>query len=305
MNTAISQNQNFSRNVSRIRKIFLVGIILNLVYLIVESVFGICYHSSGLLSDAIQNLCDVAGMTIVLAAYRLADPGGTYRFNYRYKRKTIMFVALITLVVGVFITYIIFGAVRQIQSPRILNGRVITIVAAVGVLVNSITAILFLRTYRRRPRGGKVFRHMLADALVSLTVLISGIVMLVNKWYAMDAIIGLAIILATVFALWELLRHCVWTVLDGVPDDVHYERLVQVFYEADGVEEVHHLHVWSVGAWENVLTAKVQVQDVAKADSIREILYARLKQEGISDVTLEFENSSFPSGTRPEPDSME
>ncbi len=272
---------------------------MNLAYLAVEAVVGVCMHSSGLLSDAVQNLCDVAGMALVLSAFKLADPGGTFRFSYKYKRAAILMVALVSLFVGAMITYIIVASVRQIQHPASINGLWVAIVAGVGVVVNTITAAMFLHYYRGQVRKGKAFRHMVADAFVSLAVMISGILMIFNRWYMLDALVGLAVILVTAFALWELLRHCVWSVLDGVPYNVQYENLVHAFYEINGVVDVHHLHVWSVGNAQNVLTTKVMIENAAMVETIRAALKERLAQEGISDITLEFEIS------KPMPDSEE
>jgi len=284
----MTQNQNITQSVSTFRKIFLVGIVINLAYLLIETVMGICIHSAGLLSDAVQNLCDVAGMALVLSAFKLADPGGTYRFNYKYKKAAIVMVALVTLFVGAMTAYIIVESIHQFQNHTFVNGKIVAIVAGIGVVVNTITAAMFLHYYRGKNRKGKAFRHMVADALVSLAVMISGILMIFNKWYMLDALIGLAVILVTVFALWELLRHCVWSVLDGVPDNVQYENLVHAFYEVNGVVDVHLLHVWSVGAAQNVLTAKVLIDDPSESDAIRLALKERLTQEGITNATLEF-----------------
>lgn len=288
----MSQNLNIAQNVSIFKKIFLIGIVANLAYLLIEAIFGLYIHSSGLLSDAIQNLCDVAGMTIVLSAFKLADPGGTYRFNYKYKKTIMVMVALVTLAVGITTTYIILSSIQQFQTHAYIEGKWVAIIAGIGVLVNTATATLFLRYYQRKSKKGKAFRHMVADALVSLAVMCSGILMVFNRWYLIDALIGLAVILVTVFALWELQRHCIWTILDGVPDNIQYENLVHAFYEVDGIADIHHLHVWSVGAAKNALTAKVLVHNMKDTDTIRLMLNERLAKEGISDITLEFESES-------------
>lgn len=290
MGTEVSQNSETApKSVLVLKRIFLVGIVLNLVYLTVEAVMGFVFHSSGLLSDAVQNLCDVAGMVMVLLAYKLADPGGTYRFDYGYKRMAMVMSMMVALVVGILVVFVVQGAYRQLENPYPINGKVVAIVASVGVLVNSVTALLFYKSYNRRMKRGRAFRHMVADALVSFAVLVSGVLMIYCKWYLIDAVLGLAIVLITIFAFGELMRHCVRAVLDGVPIEVQYEKIVQSFYGVDGVADVHHLHVWSVGKGENVLSAKVMVQDMSRTEQIRDLLRDRLLQIDISDVTLEFE----------------
>ena len=290
METEVSQKtESAPKSVLILKKIFLIGIVLNLVYLTVEAVMGFVFHSSGLLSDAVQNLCDVAGMVLVLLAYKLTDLGGTYRFDYGYKRMAMVMSMLVALAVGILVTFVVLGAYRQLEAPNPINGRVVAIVAAVGVLVNSLTALLFFKSFNRRMKRGRAFRHMVADALVSLAVLVSGILMIYCKWYLIDAVLGLAIVLITIFAFGEQMRHCVRAVLDGVPMEVQYEQIVQTFYGVDGVADVHHLHVWSVGRGKNVLSAKVMVQDMAKAEQIRALLQERLVQLDIQNATLEFE----------------
>lgn len=277
------------KTVLLLKTIFRIGVALNLTYLVVETVFGFCCHSVGLLADAVQNLCDVAGMVLVLSAYKLSDPVGTNRFNFGFKKGAMLIVTLVALVTGILLTLIIAGSVNQIHFPRYLNGRAIAVVAAVGVLVNGATAALFLMFYRKRLRMRGAFRHMLADAIVSLVVLVSGIVIFFTRWYILDALVAMAVVVVIIFALWELFHNCTRLVLDGVPARVEYEKLVQIFYEQESVEDVHHMHVWAVAPNTNVLSARVCLRDDHCSETVAVALRERLVKEGITYVTLEFE----------------
>lgn len=285
----MSQNYLPEKNISTLKNIFRIGVALNLTYLVVETVCGFCCHSMGLLADAVQNLCDVAGMVLVISAYKLSDPVGTNRFNFGFKKGAMLIVALVALVTGVLLTFIIAGSVHQIHFPRYLDGRAISLVAAIGVLVNGVTAGLFLMVYRKRLRMRGAFRHMLADAIVSLVVLVAGIVIFFTRWYILDALVALAVVIVIIFALWELFHNSTSLVLDGVPARVEYEKLVRIFYEQDAVEDVFHLHVWAVAPDTNVLSARVRLRDDNSSETVAAVLRDRLVKEGISYVTLEFE----------------
>lgn len=272
-----------------LKTVFRIGITLNLIYLIAETFFGFCLHSMGLLADAVQNLCDVAGMILILSAYKLSDPEGTNRFNFGFKRGAMLLAMGVSLLTGILITFMVWGSVRQIHFPRYLDGKLVSIIAAIGVVVNGLTAVFFWMIYSKRLHMRGAYRHMLADTIVSLVVMVAGIVILFTRWYILDALVALAVLVIIAFALWELWHGSIRLVLDGVPSCVDYEQLVKCFYDLDEVADVHHLHVWAVSPGANALTANVRLHDASSADKVGNLLRERIQQQGVQFVTLEFE----------------
>lgn len=272
-----------------LRKVLLFCIVINFVYLLAETVFGFCIHSMGLVADAAHNLCDVAGMMLVLTAFRLTEPVPTHRFTYGYKKASILLVVVVAFVLSVLGVFIILGGIHQIQMPRLLNGTVIALMAAGGVLVNGITAFFIMQNKKRTSKAHNAFRNILVDALVSLVVMIEGVAIHFLGWFNLDAIIGFVIVGIILLSLFDLTRSAIRFVLDGVPAGINYEQVVRTIYTVENVVDVHHLHIWSTAPKTNVLAAHVVVKNMDEANQVKDQLGKLLESEGISNLTLEFE----------------
>ncbi len=278
--------------VPSLNRAFMLGIALNIAYVLAEAVAGFCFNSMGLLSDAGHNLTDVVSLALALLAYKLAQTHANHHYTYGYKKSTVLISLLNAIILGVAVVFIIVESIHKLMEPEPLEGMTVSVVAAIGVAVNGFTAYLFMKDSKNDLNIKGAFLHMLADALVSVGVVISGIVIHFTGWYVIDAFIGLAVAVVIVVATWKLLRDSLRLALDGVPAQVDYEKVVSLFKNTSGVLDVHHLHIWAISTTENALTAHVVVRDVQNMETVKSELKHALKEENISHATLEFETET-------------
>ncbi len=286
-------NHGRPQAVTSLNRAFMLGISLNIAYVLAEAVAGFCFNSMGLLSDAGHNLTDVVSLALAMLAYRLAQTHANHRFTYGYKKSTVLISLLNAIILGVAVVFIIVESVHKLIESAPLEGLTISVVAAIGVAVNGFTAYLFIKDRKHDLNIKGAFLHMLADALVSVGVVLSGIIIHFTGWYVIDAFIGLAVAVVIVVATWQLLRDSLRLALDGVPTQVDYEKVVSLFTDTDGVLDVHHLHIWAISTTENALTAHVVVRDIQKMEKVKAELKQELKGANISHATLEFETETY------------
>ncbi|MDL2320557.1 cation diffusion facilitator family transporter [Alistipes sp. OttesenSCG-928-B03] len=268
----------------------MAGIALNLVFVAVEFIFGLVIDSVALMSDAGHNLSDVVSLALSLMAFRLAQQKPTARYTYGRKKSTVVVSLANACILLIAVGVIIWESIEKLQHPEPVQGGIIAWVAGVGILINAFTAWLFMR-YRKNDLNVRgAFLHMAADALVSVGVLVSGIVIINTGWYVIDPIIGILIAVVILVSTWGLLRDSVRLSLDGVPLGMNTAEIAHSIKDSDErVKEVHHLHVWPLSTTENALTAHVVVDSTADTEALKHKIRERLKGEGIGHSTLEFE----------------
>ena len=243
----------------------------------------------GLLSDAGHNLTDVASLVLALIAFKLATHAASKNYTYGYKKSTILISLFNGVILCVAVAFIIVESIEKLFHPQPLQGGVISIIAAIGVLVNGFTTLLFMKSSEKDLNVKGAFLHMLADTLVSVGVVAAGIIIYYTGWYAIDGIIGLIVAVVIIIATWELLRDSIRLALDGVPKEIDRERIVQTFRQTEGIVEMHHLHVWALSTTENALTAHVVIEELGQMERIKSHLKEELSHQGIHHATLEFE----------------
>lgn len=285
-------HHHHSQQVTSLNRAFIIGIVLNMAFVLAEAIAGFASNSLGLLSDAGHNLSDVVSLALSMMAYKLSGALATKKFTYGFKKSTILISLLNAIILCVAVIFIIVESVHKFIQPEMTKGNVISIVAAIGVVVNGFTAYLFMRDRKKDLNIKGAFLHMAADALVSVGVVISGIVIYFTGWYVIDAIIGLAVSIIIIISTWELLSDSIRLALDGVPEQVDYEKIVDDFRDVDGVLGMHHLHIWAISTTENALTAHVILRDVNKMEEVKSQLKEKLKTDGIAHATLEFETKN-------------
>lgn len=286
-------NHGHTHAVTSLNRAFTLGISLNIAFVLAEAIAGFCFNSMGLLSDAGHNLTDVVSLALAMLAYKLSQIHANHRFTYGYKKSTVLISLLNAIILGVAVVLIIVESVHKLIEPEPLEGLTISVVAAIGVAVNGFTAYLFMKDRKQDLNIKGAFLHMLADALVSVGVVLSGIIIHFTGWYVIDAFIGLAVAVVIVVATWQLLRDSLRLALDGVPSQVDYEKVVSLFKNTDGVLDVHHLHIWAISTTENALTAHVVIRDIREMEKVKAELKQGLKGENISHATLEFETETY------------
>jgi cobalt-zinc-cadmium efflux system protein len=274
-----------------LKKAFIVGITLNLAFVAIEAIAGWWLNSVALLSDAGHNLSDVVSLALALLAIKLATRKPSLRYTYGIKRSTILVSLVNALLLLAAIAVIIIESIEKLSNPQPVAGGAIAWVAAAGIVVNAFTAWMLMRHQEKDLNVKGAYLHMVADTLVSVGVLVSGVVISFTDWWIIDPIIGLGVAVMILFSTWGLLRDSMRLALDGVPADIDIAHVEDVIKSADNrVESVHHIHVWALSTAETALTAHIVVDKID--DGISELKHkikSALAEYGISHATLEFE----------------
>lgn len=254
---------------------FAVGTALNIAYVVVQVCFGIFAHSVALLADAGHNLGDVLGLLLAWAAMRLAKTRPTTRRTYGLRRSSILAAlanaGFLLLAVG----GISWEAIRRLSNPGEVAGATVIWVAAIGVVLNTVTALLFMSGRKGDLNIRGAFLHMAADAAVSLGVVVAGVVILYTGWVLVDPIASLLINAVIIWGTWSLLRDSLKMALDIVPEGVDPVAVHDYLAAQPGVSAVHDLHIWSLSTTETALTVHLVKPDGVIDDS----LLCRMKDE--------------------------
>lgn len=268
---------------------FIIGIALNSTYVVVEAVFGLVYNSMGLLSDAGHNLSDVASLILAMVAFKLMSRRSDSRYTYGFKRFTIQASFINALILCVAVGAILVESVEKLIHPSAVDGDAIAWVAAVGVVVNGLTAWLFVRYNSRDLNVKGAFLHMAADTLVSLGVVLSGIIIHFTGCYILDPIIGIVIALIIAWSTKSLLIESTRLSVDAVPESVDMPALEKALSTVDGVASIHHLHVWPLSTVENALTVHAVITDPSRLNAVIAEMRRRAKENGVTHTTVEVE----------------
>ncbi len=270
---------------------FILGIALNLAFVLIEAGAGLWLGSLALLSDAGHNLSDVFSLLLALLAFRMMRVRPSQKYTYGYKRMTILVSLVNALLLFVAVAAILWSSVEKILHPSPVQGDVVAWVAGIGILVNAFTAYLFFKGKDHDLNVKGAYLHMAADTLVSVGVLIAGVVIQLTGWYIVDPLIGIVVGVAILFSSWGLLRDSMTLTLDGVPRGIDPKKVKQTMLDQKGVIGVHHLHIWALSTTENALTAHVVVDDLAEEKEIKHAVKDALTGVGIQHATLELEKS--------------
>lgn len=277
-------------NLDKLNRAFYIGIGLNLVFVFIETLFGLQYNSLALLSDAGHNISDVASLVLSLIAFKLLKKKATTNFTYGYRRATILASLLNAILLIFAVGFIIYEAIGRFLNPYILDGGIVAIVAFIGIFINGITAWLFMKDQKHDLNVRGAYLHMLADALVSVAVLFGGIIMLFTQWYWIDALLSIIIGIVILIGTWSLLTKSLKLSLDGVPENVNPENIRKEILKFNDVKDFQHIHIWALSTTENAMTAHLQVSEDLNFKEI-EILKEKVKHDlehhNIHHVTIE------------------
>jgi len=267
--------------------IFILSIILNSLFVLIEAGVGLWQNSLSLLSDAGHNLSDVFSLLLVLIAFRLAKVQRNERFTYGYRKSTILISLLNAVILLVAVGAIVIESIHKFSEPTEVNGIAVSWTAGVGILINGATALLLMRGQKSDLNVRGAFLHMAADTLVSVGVVISGIVIHYTGWTVVDPIVSLIIAAVILISTWELLSDSLKLAVDGIPEGVELQEIEQLIVENEHVKETHHIHVWAISTTETALTAHVVLDDLACWPQVSEQIKHTLSEHGITHATLE------------------
>ncbi len=202
---------------SYLNRAFVVGIALNLVFVAVEFIAGVVEGSVALMSDAGHNLSDAVSLALALLAFRLARQKPTKEYTYGRKKSTIIVSLANACILLVAIGIILYESIQKLLAPQPIEGGVVAWVAGVGIIINTFTAWLFLRHSKNDLNIRGAYLHMVADALVSVGVVISGLIISFTGFYILDSLVGIVVAVIIFISTWGLLRDSIRLSLDGVP----------------------------------------------------------------------------------------
>ncbi|HEY0115363.1 MAG TPA: cation diffusion facilitator family transporter [Allosphingosinicella sp.] len=269
---------------------FAIGIALNLGFVIVEAAYGFIANSMALLADAGHNLSDVLGLALAWGGTMLARRPPSRRFSYGLRGATILAALANALILLIAVGFIVYNAVIRLIIPDLVEGNTIIVVAAIGILINGITAWMFARGSRRDINIRGAYLHMLADALVSAGVVIAGILIASTGWLWIDPVTSLLVAALIFLATADMARESAGMALAGVPRSIDPDAVEAQLQGLPGVTRVHDLHIWPMSTTETVLTAHLIIPAGPPGDRFlaeaRTLLNERF---GIGHVTLQVE----------------
>lgn len=274
---------------------FAVGIALNVAFVVVETVYGLLAHSMALVADAAHNLGDVMGLCLAWGAAVLARRKASAQRTYGFRRSTILAALTNAILLFVAVGIVVWEALARLRSPQPVVGLTVIVVAAVGVAINGVSALMF--------RGGKdhdanvrgAFLHLAADAAVSLGVVVAGAVMLKTHWWWLDPAISIAVSLVIVGGTWRLLRESLDLALDAAPDHIDVAEVSAYLRALPGVRAIHDVHVWAMSTTEVALTAHlVMPWDECSATFHRELGAAMKARFAIGHTTVQIDPAEAP-----------
>jgi len=281
-----SQAQNFSRA-------FIIGIILNVIYIVVEVVYGLMINSMALLADAGHNFSDVLGLLLAWGAAYLAKTATTEKRTYGLRKSTILAAFFNAILLMIAVGAITIEAIRKLITPAPVEGTTMMIVAGIGFIINAITALLFMKGREKDLNIKGAFLHMAADAGVSLGVVIAGFVIVSTGWLWIDPAISLVIVLVITIGTWGLLRDSFHLSMDAVPKGIDLKEVGNYLKGITGVTEVHDLHIWAMSTTEIALTAHLVIPDEKKDDYFLKKICGELHSKfGIEHSTIQIEKSA-------------
>lgn len=275
-----------------ITRAFIIGVILNAGFVVVEAITGIYSHSLSLLADAGHNLSDVASLVLVLFANKLAKKQANEQYSFGYRQSTVL-VALLNGAILLFaLGAVAYEAIIRFSNPHHIEGGVVAVIAGIGIVINSVSALMFLKDKDKDLNVKGAYLHLASDAVISLGVVIAGIIIIYTGWFWLDSIVSLVLVIVVVIGTWGLLKESLRLTLNGVPKDIDMKEVKEYFLSLPGVTEVHDLHIWAISTTETALTIHLVIPNDVQSDVIYENIKETLHHKfNIAHSTIQIEKN--------------
>jgi cobalt-zinc-cadmium efflux system protein len=269
---------------------FAIGVVLNLGFVAAEVFYGLAAHSLALISDAGHNLSDVFCLLLAWGAMHLTKSAPTSRRTYGWRRSSILAALINAIILLVVVGGITVEAIRRFAHPEEVAGGTVMAVAAVGIAINTISALLFMSGRKRDLNLKGAFLHMAGDAAVSLGVVIAAFAIRMTGWHWLDPAVSLAIGLVIVWGTWGLLRESINLSMDAVPAGIDPLAVENYLANLDGVTAVHDLHIWAMSTTEVALTVHLVMAEAPRNDLFLHDVGDELRDRfGIGHATTQIE----------------
>ncbi|MCO4844390.1 MAG: cation transporter [Sulfurovum sp.] len=272
---------------------FAIGIALNIIFVIIEVSYGLVADSLALIADAGHNLSDVISLMLAWGASYLATKHPTHKRTYGLRKVTIMASLLSAVLLLVALGGIAWESVERLSSPQPVDGVIIIIVAAIGVVINTATALLFAKGQKHDLNIRAAYLHMAADAAISLGVVLAGIAIMLTGWLWLDPVISLLIVVVILLGTWHLLRDSINLSIDAAPQGIDVSLIQSYLSSLKSVSDIHDLHVWALSTTETALTVHLVTThkciDNCFLEKVQEHLHHHFN---IAHVTIQVENEA-------------
>lgn len=289
---AHDHSHHHGSSLKEIKRAFVAGISLNLAFVIIEFGAGFYTNSLALLSDAGHNLSDVSTLALSLFALQIAKQKANLKYTYGYHKSTILASLANAVILLMAVGSIGWEAVQRFIHPEHSEGKAISIVAGIGIIINSVSAYLFFRDKEKDLNIKGAYLHLATDALVSVGVVIAGFIMSYTGLLWIDPLISLLIMAIVLYSTWGLLLESIQLSIDAVPANIDVENVKIQLEKIEGIYKISHVHIWALSTSRNAITAHIVLEDGLSVDDI-ETLKKRARHElehlNIEHATLETE----------------
>jgi cobalt-zinc-cadmium efflux system protein len=258
---------------------FLIAIALNTTFVAVEFGYGFAANSTALMADAGHNLSDVLGLILAWGAAILSKKAPSVRYTYGLRSTSILAALANAMFLLVACGAIAWEAIMRFSHPPVVAGLTVTIVAGVGILINGISAWLFVKGSKGDLNIRGAYMHMMADAVVSLGVVVSGLIMIFTGWNWLDPVVSLVITAVIVLGTWGLLRDSVQLALSAVPAHIDVAAVEAYLRQRTGVTAIHDLHIWGMSTTESALTVHLVMPEYYPSDATLDEIAHDLKDK--------------------------
>jgi cobalt-zinc-cadmium efflux system protein len=290
-----TQHHHHTVTVNSISKAFVIGIILNGAFVVVEFISGFMTNSLALVSDAGHNLSDVATLALSLFAFQMTKQKPTSKYTYGFNKGTIIASLANAVILFIAVGSIGWEAIQRFITPEETQGRTISIVAGIGIFVNAISALMFFRDKEKDLNVKGAYLHLALDALVSVGVVIAGIIITYTGLKWIDPLISLIIMGVVIYSTWGLLTESLRLSLDAVPSNVEIGKIKEEVRKIKGVKDIQHIHIWAMSTTKNAMTAHIILDENLNENEISEMKHKvkhELEHLNIQHVTLETESTA-------------
>ena len=268
---------------------FKIGISINIVFIIVEASYGFFSNSMALVADAGHNLSDVLALVFSWIAVILSQRKPTLKFTYGFRRSTILIALLNTILLLAAVAFIVWETIQRLGKPLEINSNSVITVAAIGIAVNGFTAWLFMKGKKHDLNIRSAFVHFIADALVSLGVVVAGIIMAFTGIVWVDSLVSFAIIAVILYSSYHLLIDSVNLALDAVPENVNIQAVRDYLKSLPEVSDIHDLHIWALSTTDAALTVHLATNTQTDVTFITNVQHQLHQQFDIEHATIQVE----------------
>ncbi len=290
-------SHDHSHHISHYNRAFAIGVLLNLIFVVIEAGYGFFANSLALLADAGHNLSDVVSLLLAWGANVLASKAATDKRTFGYKKSTVLASLMSSVLLMAALASIAWHAIERFENPQPVTGMTVIVVSLIGVVINTLTALLFVQGQKHDLNIRGAFLHMAADAAVSLGVVIAGIVILFKNWQWVDPVVSLSIVVIVFIGTWGLFKDSINYATDAVPKNISIEKLKQYFLSIEHVTGVHGLHVWPLSTTESALIVHLVTDNNAlNNDFLIEVQRHLHDHFDIEHVTIQVESSQGSAG---------